>query len=125
MDTSEKLSQLRQQLFIHFKEQGQLLRQLADSNTLILGSFYYVYKTCSKPNCCCQKGKRHGPFPALSQSINGKRKLKMVKLDDEIMVKKKAEEYKQFQARLKQMRRIYKEMDKILEKIRILLLEEY
>lgn len=125
MDKSEKLSRLRQQLFICFNEQKQLLHQLADSNTMILGCFYYVYKTCSKPNCCCQKGKKHGPFPALSQSIKGKRKLIMVKRNDEEMVKKKAEEYKRFQTKVRQIRKIYKEIDKTIEQIRILLIERY
>jgi len=125
MDKSEKLSRLRQQLFQRFYEQKQLLQQLADSNAMVLGSFYYVYKTCSKANCCCKRGKRHGPFPALSQSINGKRKLIMVKWNDEAVVKKKATEYKRFQKGLKHIREKQKETEGILEKIRILLIEEY
>jgi hypothetical protein len=116
---------LRKKLYTTMKEFNDLIWKVADSDPMVQGSFYYVQKTCSKKNCCCKKGQKHGPFPALSQSINGKRKLVMIKKEDEEVVARKAHNYKIFQKRLTKLRKIIPRIDLLLQNIRSTLIEEY
>jgi len=116
---------IRKKLYTSMKEFTDLIWKVADSDPMVQGSFYYVYKTCSKTNCCCKKGQKHGPFPALSQSINGKRKLVMIKKEDEETVAKKAQNYKVFQKRLATLRKIIPRIDFLLQNIRSTLIEDY
>jgi len=125
IDDTERVSRIRQQLYQLRKEQDGFLWELAKPSQMIIGSFYEVYKTCTKKNCCCQRGKRHGPFPALFISIQGKRKLKMIRKQDRQGVEEKAKAYRKFQFGLKVIRRINKEIEHLLEEIKGYFLEEY
>jgi len=115
----------RQNLRSLLSELNSLAWSMADSNPMIQGSFYLTYKTCSKPNCCCKKGKKHGPFPALSQCVNGKRKLTMVKKEDADTVMPKAEAYKQFQKRFAKLRKLFPAIEELLQNVRTELTEQY
>lgn len=42
-------------------ERQQLLQELSSLSHLIRGSFFQRFSTCSRPNCNCHKGQRHGP----------------------------------------------------------------
>jgi len=92
----EHLSRVRQNIIQARQLRGKHIEKLLHPKPMIIGSLYEVYKTCSKPNCSCKKGKRHGPFPALSVSIAGKRSLKMVRKEDLPVVKEKAGAYRSF-----------------------------
>jgi hypothetical protein len=121
----EHLSRVRQNIIQARQLRGKQIEKLLHPKPMIIGSLYEVYKTCSKPNCSCKKGKRHGPFPALSVSIAGKRSLKMVKKEDLPAVKAKAGAYQSFQQGLAQVRKLNKEIDSLLEEIKKEFLEEY
>jgi hypothetical protein len=124
-NNNEKLSRLRQQLHEYLKTMQQLCWELGDSGPLIMGSYYQVYKTCTQPNCKCQRGEKHGPFPALSWSADGKRKMVMVKAADAASVQQKANAYRTYQKNLAKIRRQMERIDTLLGQIRLLLLEEY
>jgi hypothetical protein len=98
---------------------------MGDSSPIIIGSFYQVYKTCTQPNCRCQSGEKHGPFPALSWSVDGKRKMVMVRQDDAPEVARKAIAYRQYQKSLAAMRRLMQTIDNLMVKIRSHLIQEY
>jgi hypothetical protein len=42
-------------------ERRRLLRQLSSLSLVIRGSFFKRFSTCSRPDCACHEGKRHGP----------------------------------------------------------------
>ena len=121
----EKISRIRQKIFQLRKSRGTYIKELLHPKPMVIGSLYEVYKTCSKVNCCCKKGKKHGPFPALSISIAGKRSLKMVRKEDIAVVRKRASAYQSFQQSLARIRRINKEIDVLLEQTKKEFLEEY
>jgi hypothetical protein len=121
----EHISRVRQNIIQARQLRGKHIEKLLHPKPMIIGSFYEVYKTCSKANCSCKKGKRHGPFPALSVSIAGKRSLKMVRKEDLPAVKQKAGAYQSFQQGLAQVRKLNKEIDSLLEEIKKEFLEEY
>jgi hypothetical protein len=121
----EKLSRIRQQIYRLSRLRETQLKRLLHPKPMIIGSLYEVYKTCSKPNCCCKKGQKHGPFFALSISIDAKRTVKMVKKKDLTVVKKKALSYQAFQQGLARIRKTNKEVDTLLEQIKQEFMEEY
>jgi len=121
----EKLSRLRQKIYQLRKRRGAYIEKLLHPRPMIIGSLYEVYKTCSKPNCCCKKGKKHGPFFALSISVEAKRRVKIVRKDDLMVVREKALAYQSFQKGLAKIRKIDKEIVILLEQIKKEFLEEY
>jgi len=121
----EHLSRVRQNIIQARQLRGKHIEKLLHPKPMIIGSLYEVYKTCSKPNCSCKKGKRHGPFPALSVSIAGKRSLKMVRKEDLPVVKEKAGAYRSSQQGLANVRKLNKGIDSLLEEIKKEFLEEY
>ncbi len=46
-----------------------LLRSLKIPADLLRASFVERFTTCGKPNCCCTRGERHGPFYYLAASL--------------------------------------------------------
>ncbi len=54
----EKLSRIRQKILQLRELRGAYIKKLLRPKPMIIGSLYEVYKTCTKPNCCCQKGKK-------------------------------------------------------------------
>jgi hypothetical protein len=124
-DISEQLSIIRKQLYELLHQHKDLLRRLIDTDEMIIGSFFWVYKTCSKKNCCCQKGKKHGPFAALSFSSSGRLRHKVVREDDKVEVEAKSKTYKTFQTLRKQLRSVENEINEQLDQFRTLRTKEY
>lgn len=48
-------------------ERKGLLEELSTLSLLMHGSYFERYSTCSRPNCSCHKGNRHGPRAYISQ----------------------------------------------------------
>ena len=46
-----------------------LLRSLKIPTDLLRASFVERFTTCGKPNCCCTRGQRHGPFYYLAAGL--------------------------------------------------------
>ena len=119
------ISKLRLRLRSLHDEQLELLHSMMDCGPMIMGSVYQTYRTCSYPNCRCHKGQKHGPFPAISFSFNGKHKSRPIRRDDVAVVQQKALAYKRFQHALTQWRALHRESETILERIRELSVEQY
>ncbi len=51
------------------RRKAALLRGLAVPADLVRGSYVERVTTCGKPNCCCTKGRRHGPFYYLVSNL--------------------------------------------------------
>jgi hypothetical protein len=120
-----KLSKIKQKIKHLEKSRNVYIRKLLKPMPMIVGSLYEVYKACNKPNCCCAKGRKHGPFWALSISVAAKRRVKMVKKDDLTAVRQKALSFQKYQQTLAKIRKINKEIDVLLEQIKKAFLEEY
>lgn len=122
---AEDVSRLRQQLRTLQDSQQELYRCLMNSGPLIAGSYYQVYKTCTRTNCCCQRGKKHGPFPALSFSHDGKRGMVMVRAKDASVVAVKVVAYRRFMKEVRELRRLNIKVIVVVEQLGRLLREEY
>jgi hypothetical protein len=43
------------------RERRELTKELTSLSFVIRGSYFERFSTCSRPNCACHEGKRHGP----------------------------------------------------------------
>lgn len=119
------VSLLRRRLRELHEEQLQLLRVMMDCGPMIVGSVYQTYRTCSYANCRCHRGQKHGPFPAISFSVDGKRRSRPIRRDDVEVVVRKAQSYRRFQRALTQWRALHRHSEAILEKIRQRCTQQY
>lgn len=51
------------------QRRGLLVKKLAVPAGLLRASLVERFGTCGRPNCCCQRGQRHGPFYYLTQCL--------------------------------------------------------
>ena len=78
-----------------------------------------VLRKCGKKSCKCNRGGKHGPYPALSVNRLGRQKIVMIKKADAATVLNRADRYKHFQQTLARIRKIDKEINQILVKLKI------
>jgi len=119
------LSILRRRLRELHEEQLQLLHVMMDCGPMIVGSLYQSFRTCSHPNCRCHQGQKHGPFPTISFSVEGRHRSRPIRADDVESVTRKAGSYRRFKTALTRWRALHRQAEAILERIRQLNTEEY
>ncbi len=78
---------------------------------------------CGNPNCACQEGKPHGPYPYLSEKIEGKTRLTYIRKRDQEGIEKKTEEYRLFQKKLEYVRHLNRRIDDLFKRIREMRIE--
>jgi len=119
------MKQIIKQLDFLNKKRTFLIFSLLQGKPMINGTPLVVYRRCGKQNCRCYKGDRHGPYIALSINENGIQRFVMVKKQDIPHVLKKAKRYKYFQKTLSEIRKINKEIDKLLVSLRSYYTDSY
>ena len=60
------------------EERSQLLAELASLHGILHGSLVERYTVCSRPNCKCHHGDRHGPMRCLVVNIDGRQRQKYI-----------------------------------------------
>ncbi|NCC62244.1 MAG: hypothetical protein EOM12_15195 [Verrucomicrobiae bacterium] len=60
------------------EERGKLLSELSTLSHILHGSWVERYSVCSRPNCKCHQGKRHGPRYYLVINENGRQRQKYI-----------------------------------------------
>ena len=92
---------------------------LLHGKAMLHGIPYDVFRKCGKKTCRCNKGIKHGPYPALSVNRQGRQKIVMIKKADASSALNGAGRYKHFQQTLAKIRKIDKEINNILVKLKI------
>ena len=65
-----KIFNLRRKPTLALRQRREwLLRSLKIPSDLLRASFVERFTTCGKPNCCCTRGQRHGPFYYLTAGL--------------------------------------------------------
>lgn len=98
---------------------------LLHGKSMIHGLPHLIYRKCGKKNCKCAKGNRHGPYPALSINKHGKQRISIIRNADTYPVMKEAKRYRYFQETLSSIRKINREIDTLLEKVKTETTNEY
>jgi hypothetical protein len=107
----KKLDQLQ-------KERRRLLRRVAGSNPLAVGSVSVVQRKCGNPHCRCSQGKGHPQTLFLFKDTAGKRRCKLIRRADEQRILKAGLRYRMFRQALKELRAIDKREKQILMALR-------
>ncbi len=116
---SAELSSLTEKLTRLNMQRANYIISILHGKEMVLGMPHRVYRKCGKKNCKCYTGKRHGPYPALSVNKQGKQKIVMIKKSDRSSVLSGAERYKHYQRTLAKIRKIDKEINNTLVKLKI------
>ena len=117
------ISDLRQEISILREERVKAENRLMQAKDMLASSLILRRVICGNPNCKCQKGKLHGPYPYLSEKIKGKTRLTYVRKKDLEKVEKKTEEYRLFQKRLEYVRHLNRRIDDLFKRIREMKIE--
>jgi hypothetical protein len=125
IDDPSDIRKIKKKLSLLNGQRTQHIFSLVHGKSLIHGLPHMVYKKCGNKRCRCCKGHPHGPYPALSINKNGKQKMVMLKKTDGARIQKKAKRYKHFQETLARIRKINREIDYLLNMIKIDTRSEY
>ena len=127
MKSNKKIISIRQKVYLLQKEKNKIIWDLLDSMPadMIAASLSYVYRKCGKQTCKCQRGEKHGPYPAIQLKVNNKRTIKMIKKKDTDEVEKKVQQYKEYQDGLAKINQLHKQITKLLQQLRDENLEKY
>jgi hypothetical protein len=98
---------------------------LVHGKPLVHGMPHNVFRRCGKVNCKCNRGLLHGPYLALSVNKGGKKKIVMVNKPDKLTVLKEAKRYRYYQKKLVEIRKINREIDGLLERLKLLTIRDF
>ena len=56
------------------RQRQALLARLTEFSTAIRGSIFERFSTCSRPQCACHQGARHGPRTYLTIQVQGRQR---------------------------------------------------
>ncbi|UCH80645.1 MAG: hypothetical protein JSW20_13040 [Nitrospiraceae bacterium] len=124
-DKSDTLASLTEKLYTLNMKRADFIFSLLHGKEMVHGIPLEVFRKCGKKKCKCYTGKKHGPYPALSVNKDGTQKIVMIKKNDSSSVLKRAGRYRHYQQTLAKIRRIDKEIDSILVKIKLDTTTEY
>ena len=88
---------LRRRLRTAYERLGQLLTAVLYHQDLLRGSVYELSTRCGKPSCACNQGERHRRW-VLSESREGRTRMRVVPLDRLALWKKWSASYRQFRS---------------------------
>jgi hypothetical protein len=89
-----------------------LLRSLKIPPDLLRASFVRRFTTCGKPNCCCARGERHGPFYYLAAGLKSGqvRKFLLKSSDQQALARQGVSAYQSFWDDLEELSQINGEL---------------
>lgn len=75
-------------------QRDKLITELQQLSQLIHGTWVERYTTCSRPQCSCHQGKRHGPRAYVIINEKGKQRQKYVPNNQKTAVQNGIKQYK-------------------------------
>jgi len=94
------------QIDLLLAQRTSLLAELSTLSHMIHGSWFERFATCSRPNCSCHTGKRHGPRYCLVIHEKGRQKQKYVPNAQVSAAKDGIEQYHRLQETIEEITRI-------------------
>lgn len=100
------------------EQRTKYIFQLVHGKPMVHGHAHEVFRKCGKKNCKCADGQLHGPYHALSVNKGGRQRVVMVKKDGAKDVLKKSKRFRHYRQTVANIRKINKEIDVLLDKIK-------
>ena len=116
MQTSDRLSRMRQSLYELARESQELVPVFAERHVLVKGTVYEQRRKCGKPSCHCATGEPHRSM-ILSRSEEGRTRLIAIPsghLKDLELLTERYQRFRRARARLGQ---IYKKMISLIDQL--------
>ena len=107
---------LRKRVQAHLAEQRELVRTLLRLRAQLQGSVFTRYGECGKAGCACQQGQKHGPYYVLSTRVRGLSGFAYLEGDKAEEARRLVERHKEFQARLRRLRRVNTDLVALLRR---------
>src|SRR2546422_9622674 len=105
---------LRARIWAAYKSLQPLLVEMLHIRTFLRGSVYELKTRCGKASCVCLRGKPHRRW-VLSESIGGRKRLRVLPQDEMELWRRRAEDYREFRQRrakiVKALRRMLSDLD--------------
>lgn len=92
------------------EKRQRLMNEMAATPVIFRGTWVERYMTCTRPNCKCHRGEKHGPRVHLSVAQGGKQKMYYIRQDDQRLVKQGIENNERIQALLHEITAINLEL---------------
>ncbi len=92
------------------ENRANLLNELSTFTQVLRGSWVERYSVCSKKNCKCRQGQKHGPRRYLVINENGKQKQKYIPNAQVESVKLGIKKYKRMEEIIKEITKINLEL---------------
>ena len=125
MGTNKEIKSIVKALSNFDRQRTRLIFSLVHGKPLVHGLPHNVFRRCGKVNCRCNRGMLHCPYLALSVNKNGKKKIVMVNKSDQLTVLKEAKRYRYYQKKIVEIRKINREIDGLLEKLKLSTIKDY
>ncbi len=87
-----------------------LFREITALTDVLWGNILERYTTCSRPNCRCHQGERHGPRYYLVTTEDGRQKQRYLPVRHASKIRKAAEQRKQLETILREITQINLEL---------------
>jgi hypothetical protein len=108
-----KIFQLTRKSTLALRQRRDWLRRsLQIPPDLLRASFVERFTTCGKPNCCCSRGQRHGPFYYLAAGLKAGhvRKFLLKSPSQQAIARHGVEAYQAFWDQLEELSQINAEL---------------
>lgn len=116
MARTPDLPSFRARIWSGYRSLAPLLREMLRIRTFLRGSVYELKTRCGKPSCVCLRGQPHRRW-VLTESVGGRKRLRVLPRDQEELWCRRAEDYRLFRRRraelVKTVRRILDDLDAI------------
>lgn len=107
-------------------ERRGVLKTLARSDPMVVGSLNLVPRTCGKSSChCATEGDPGHPVSVLMSTVRGRRRCQVVRKADLPRVTALVQEYRKHREALRALKRLESEQVAILRRLRLLRDEGY
>lgn len=92
----------------------ELIEHMLTERHYAVGSVSLVRRKCGKPNCHCAEGEGHSQTLFLFKGEGGRRICKLVRNDDADYMAEVGDNYREFRARLRELRAMQKRVEEKL-----------
>lgn len=113
----DDLSKIRQRISQLGKKREILETRIMNTGNLLKASYYERFIVCGKPNCKCARGEKHGPVPWVTGGKGKKTISTSVPAENITKVKEMTQDYKDFRNAQKEIEKINKEINELIQKI--------
>lgn len=111
-----KFSRLRKRLRLIAREVVRLIEPFMSDKPVVRGSLYELKRKCGRKNCACADGSPH-ISPALSVTVDGRKRIRLVPKSEVRETKSKTERYRALRQSRARVVKLHREMIALMDEM--------